>query len=148
MLLKNLFEQIETRTVDDVWSEIGSSASSYTPSQVFYVRPSDDKPGEMDVYIEDQHRRTLHSSVSKQEFNSTFEVIRKSDQPDAEGFSKYRYRESMEAAQYTGDPVNLESDGALVRLKKGDYVVRAAKGNDFTYSVEGEKFFNDGFIKS
>lgn len=147
MLLKQLFEEIETREAADVWSEISSSSNTYMPNQIFQVRPSDDKRGMFDVFIDTNNRRSLHSSVSKSELDKTYDVIRPSDKPDGEGYIAYRLKDELEAAPYSGEPVNLTIGSSTVRLKKGDYLVRSAMGNDFTFSVEPKTFFNDTYTK-
>lgn len=148
MLLTHLFEQIETRDAGEVWSEISSNAASYMPSQTYLVKPSEKKSGTFDVYVDKNNRRTLYASVSKVELASTYEIVRADDKPDGEGYVRYRMADELEAAQYTGEPVNLTVGTSTARLKKGDYLVRSTSGDDFTYSVEPEKFFDLTYVKA
>jgi hypothetical protein len=118
------------------------------PSQTYLVKPSEKKSGTFDVYVDKNNRRTLYASVSKAELASTYEIVRADDKPDGEGYVRYRMSDELEAAQYTGEPVNLTVGTSTVRLKKGDYLVRSTSGDDFTYSVEPEKFFDSTYVKA
>lgn len=146
MKLSQLFEAVESKTGEELWDTVSGDASTYTPSTVYQVKPSESKRGEFDVYTDKDNKRTLYATMSTDDLRDSLEKIRPSDKPDGEGYTMYRSRETLEAAQYRGDPVTV-SDVANAQLKKGDYLVRSTSGSEFVYSVEPESFFNDKYTK-
>lgn len=148
MKLSQLFETIETRPAAEVWAEISSKASSYTPSMVYLVKPSETARDEFLVYTDEKNKRQLYATMSSDDLKDSLKLIRVTDKPDAEGFMMYRSRETLEAAKYIGDPVNVSNDfGDVMRLSSGDFLVRSTDKDEYTFSVESKSFFDDGYTK-
>lgn len=147
MLLKQICEQLETKNAEEIWSDISSGVKVFTPSLVYEVRPHVSKSDQFEVYTTENSKRTPFATMSSAELKDTLEKIRHDDKPDAEGFTQYRSKDTLEAAQYNGDPLKV-SDLNGVLLKRGDFLVRTASNADgFVFSIENKSFFKDNYTE-
>lgn len=131
-------EALETTAAEDLWSENKDSASSYTSTATYLVRPmKDTTPTKYEAFAVTGETRKPYGKFTAGELKSTLKPIRPNQTPDVEGFITYTDPAKVEAFKYSGDPVKVTlSDEESVVLNNGDYLVRTVKGSHFEYSTE------------
>lgn len=144
MLLKELFnlneEAIEVRPASDVWAENKDSSKTYISNTVYFVKKKDG--GEKyDVSTEVGTSRKPFATLSKVDLDTSFTPIRAKQTPDAEGYTQYRDVDEVEAFKSTADTTKVDLEGSTGLLSKGDYLMRKAEGDNFTYEVKKAKDF-------
>jgi len=152
-----LFEEpIETRSAEELWQENEGNSAQYITTTVYYVRPIADKKNMFEVLYDEQGKRKTYGTMSKEDLDASFALMRPNQQPDAEGFLTYRSADVYDAFKYTGDPVKVtlgaskddESPGGMtVKLNKGDYMLRQDNGDEFTYTVERANYFGNQYVR-
>lgn len=82
------------------------------------------------------------SIVSGEDFDGTYEQVRQTDKPDAEGFILVKHINNAEAFEYKGEPLSLDNEwNETVDIKKGMYVVRyEGDDGDSGWSVPRSEF--------
>lgn len=152
-----LFEEpIETKTAEDLWSENESSSAQYITTTVYFVRPIAGKKGMYEVLYDEEGKRKTYGTMNKEDLDASFALVRPNQQPDAEGFLTYRSGDVYDAFKYNGDPVKVQlgtpadsssSADVVVRLNKGDFMLRQTTGDEFTYTVEKANYFSNAYVK-
>lgn len=140
-------EALETKKAEDLWKQFGSSASTYVTTVTYFVKP---EKNQFVVYYDENGIRKLYGRVDKSTLQSAFVPVRANQQPDAEGFISYRDADEFDAFKYTGDPIKVDlgdKDSQIVKMVKGDYLLRQSDDNDFVYTVEKARFFDNGYTK-
>jgi hypothetical protein len=154
--LKLFEEPIQTRSAEEIWAELGSDASQFITTTVYYVRPLRGDANRYEVLFDDKGKRKPYGVMDEEDLNAAFAPIRPNQRPDAEGFLAYRSADVYDAFKYGGDPVKVtlgastdgeNPGGQTVKLNKGDYLLRQDDGNDFTYTVERANFFDNNYTK-
>lgn len=147
--LKNLREEaLDTIKAEDLWAE--NEAAEYRSSTTYLVKQIKDvKPTMFEVFAVNGDQRKPYGKFNSAELLKVLQPIRANQNPDAEGFTTYIDKETVEAFQYSGDPVKvmLGSPGGQ-RLSKGDFVIRSNDGNDFVYSIEPASTFKATLVKT
>lgn len=149
--IKNVLneEALNAVIASDLWAEQGADAIEYRNAATYMVRQvKDSDPAKFEAFKEkDLSKR--YGLFTKQELGDMLQPIRPNQQPDVEGFTTYVDPGRVEAFKYTGDPlkITLGKEGG-VRLNKGDYLIRTAGGNDFTYSTEPGSQFDSMMVKA
>ena len=154
-----LFEEpIETRAAEELWSENESSSSQYITTTIYFVRPVADKKGMFEVLYDEQGKRKPYGTMTKEDLDASFALMRPNQQPDAEGFLTYRSGDVYEAFKYGGDPVKVSlaampdgekspTGGVTVKLAKGDFLLRQDTGDEFVYTVEKANYFGTQYVQ-
>ena len=154
--LKLFEDQLETKTAEDLWNENEDSSAQYITTTVYFVRPSENKKGMFEVSYDNEGKRQTYGVMNKEDLDASFALIRPNQQPDAEGYLTYRSADVYDAFKYTGDPVKVElgkpadrssSSDIVVKLQKGDFMLRQAEGDNFTYTVEKANYFSNQYVK-
>ena len=106
-------EPIETRAAEELWSENEGDATQYITTTIYYVRPIAGKKGMFEVLYDEQGKRKSYGTMTKEDLDASFALMRPNQQPDAEGFMTYRSGDVYEAFKYSGDPVKGDLDWAI-----------------------------------
>lgn len=152
-----LFEEpIQTRAAEELWSENEGDASQFITPTVYFVRPIAGKKGMFEVLFDEQGKRKTYGTMNQEDLDASFAPMRPNQQPDAEGFVTYRSGDVYDAFKYGGDPVKVSlgtskdeeaPSGVVVKLSKGDYMLRQDNGDEFTYTVEKANYFSTNYVK-
>lgn len=150
MKIRELFEEaIPIVSADSLWQENADSASQYITTNIYQVKELEsDGTKVYQVFLDKGGRRKSLGKVSQDRFDKSYTPVRGNQKPDAEGFIVYRDASEFEAFKYQGDTTKVElSNGTSVKLMKGDYILRQTDGDEFVYSVEPSKYFDQNYTK-
>jgi hypothetical protein len=138
-------EAIPIKMASDVWKDHKSDVKTFISNQVYFVKPADDK---FIVTVEQNNKRKTFATLSKVELDKSFVAVRPNQTPDAEGFTQYRDVDEVDAFKFTDDTIKIELDnGDQLLLNLGDYLIRKANENDFTYEVKKSKDFETNYTQ-
>lgn len=138
-------EAIETLPVEQVWKDNGGTdASVYINNAVYFVRPAKAE-NKFEVMVEKNTQRKAFATLTKVDLDKGFAPMRANQTPDAEGFTQYRDIDETEAFEYTGDTINVDNEGTVSTLNKGDYLLRSPDGSNFVYSIKKSFDFEANF---
>jgi hypothetical protein len=149
-------EPIPIRSAEELWQENGSDGTQYITTTVYFARPVQGKRDAYDVFYDQQGKRKKYGTMNEEDLNAAFAPLRPNQKPDAEGFLSYRSADVYDAFKYSGDPVRVtlgeeppeEAAAAdTVKLNRGDYLLRQDDGKNFTYSIEKDAYFSNGYTK-
>ena len=130
-------EAIEVKAASAIWSENKDSSKKYISNTVYFVKKLDG--GEKyEVTTESGNERKPFATLSKVDLDKSFTELRANQTPDAEGYTKYRDLEDVEAFKYASDTVKVDETTVL---SKGDYLMRKPDGDQFVYEVKKAKDF-------
>jgi hypothetical protein len=139
-------EAIEVKPASEVWATGKDSTRTYISNTIYFVRKLDG--GEkFEVSTEEGTTRKTFATLSRIDLDKSFTPIRAKQTPDAEGYTQYRDVDEVEAFKYDEDTVKVDLEGSTALLSKGDYLVRAADGDNFVYSVKKAKDFDASYIE-
>ena len=150
MKIHELFEEaIPVVTADSLWQENSGGALQYITTKIFMVREEPNKNiSSFEVFLDKNGKRSLIGKMGQDKLDKSYTAIRGNQKPDAEGFIMYRDAAEYEAFKYEGDTTKVElSDGTTVKLTKGDYILRQTDGDEFVYSVESARYFDQNYTK-
>lgn len=141
-------EAIETIKAADIWKENKDSAVTYVPNAVYMVRVvPDTEPTEYEVFSDVSGKRKLVAKMDPEELEDNYVPVRANQKEDAEGFTLYRDAEEVEAFKFEGDTSKIDLEGSTETIKKGDYLIRQTDEDEFTYSVQKAKYFEDNYTE-
>jgi hypothetical protein len=142
-------EEMETKLASDVWKDSKESANEYVTNVTYEAREiPDSNPTKYEVYTVKGKTRKLVGKFSTEDFEAAYVEVRKDQEEDVEGYKTYRDAGDIEALQYDGDTITLDLEtDEMVKLEKGDYLIRQAEGTNFTYAVETTKDFEDDYVE-
>jgi len=141
-------EALETIKAADIWKENKDSALNYVPNAVYMVKKVPDSvPTEYEVFSDTSGKRKLVSTMDSEELEDNYVPVRANQKEDAEGFIVYRDAEEVEAFKYEGDTSKIDLEGNTETIKKGDYLIRQTDEDEFTYTVQKAKYFEDNFTE-
>lgn len=140
-------EEIPTKPASEVWDENKDSASEYISNVEYFVRRPEGSE-KFEVTVVQGTERKPFAVLSRQDLDAGFTPIRPNQTPDAEGYTQYRDLKEVIALKYTGDTVKVDVGADVpALLKKGDYLIRKAQGNNFAYEVKPAKDFEEVYTK-
>lgn len=139
-------DAIEVQTADQVWKDNGTDSMTFISNAVYFVR-SNNGSDKFEVVVEANNRRKSFATLTKADLDKSFTPMRANQTPDAEGFTQYRDIDEIEAFEYVGGTINVETDSTTATLAKGDYLLRKADGADFIYSVKKSSDFEANFAE-
>lgn len=147
MKIHELFEEaIPVIAAGDLWSENSDGVGQYITGKIFLVKKVDG--GKFEVYQDTNGSRQLIGKMSQDKLDKSYTPVRGNQKPDAEGFTVYREVAEYEAFKYDGDTTKVEiGDGSTVKISKGDYILRQTDGDEFVYSVETARYFDQNYSK-
>lgn len=139
-------EAIETKLASDIWKQAGDDVKTYVSSIVYSVKKGKNEEKPFEVYKDDQKgKRTLVGKFDAEDLEASYAPVRANQTEDAEGYTLYRDAAEVEAFRYDGDVIKVDLEGETGKLKKGDYLIRTADGDNFTYSIESAKYFDSDY---
>ncbi len=137
-----------------LFDEFSDQMSDYVKKQIFDIRPAE-QGEKIKVNFVGEHPTTkvarssdyvirLHDEIEQinmideKTMKNNYSPIGEHEEPDAEGFKKYRESGEYEGFQYTGEDIYIFTDwNTKQRLKSGDYVLRSlAKENSSGFVVQ------------
>lgn len=141
--------KLETRPVEELWSENEMDAKAYTSKAIYLVKTVKKHGRTMyDVFQEVGDSREHFGTLDHASLNDSFQPLRPDQTEDAEGFTKYVETGDIEAIRYTGSKVKVDLGGTTEKLSKGDYLIRADGDDDeLTYHVEKARYFEDQYTE-
>ena len=153
-----LFEEpIPIKAAEELWQEYGNGSAQYFTSTIYLIKPMEDRKDTFEVFYDEDNKRKKYGNLNKADLNAAFVQLHKNDKPDVEGFLQYRSADLFSAFKYAGDPVKVQLSGEgdetkpssseIVKLNRGDYLLRQDAENDFIYTVERSAFFDNEFMK-
>lgn len=136
-------EALESKTAEALWAEGKDRAATYVSAATYQVRPvKGTKPTSYEVFVVSGTSRKPYGRMTSDDLLDTLKPIRPNQSPDAEGFTTYVSKDTVEAFQHDGDPTKVTlGKGTTATISKGDYLVRTVDGSQFVYSVEREGDF-------
>lgn len=142
-------EAIEKVLASDLWKENKSSAKTYISSVIYSVKKkSGDSDTPYEIYKDDaKSKRVLVGKFSLSDLEASYVPVRANQKEDAEGYILYRDIAEVDAFKYDGDTIKVDLEGETGKLKKGDYLIRASDGDNFTYSIESAKYFDGDYTE-
>lgn len=142
-------EAIETLEAADAWKDNKDEAKTYITNATYEARQiPDSKPVKYEVFSVKNNSRKLIGKFESDDFEIAYTPIRNNQEEDAEGYKTYRDAGDVEALRYQGDTVNVRlSDDEVVKLKKGDYLIRSTEDDEFVYAVEKAVHFEDDYTE-
>lgn len=136
-------EAIQTQLPEDVWGENKDSVKTYVTTVVYSVKEVEDSsPKKWEVFKDVDGKRKQVGTFDTAELEELYEPVRANQKPDAEGYTLYRDAGEVEAFKYEGDTTKLEG---VKKLHKGDYLIRQEADDEFTYSVQSAKYFEQDY---
>ena len=151
-LLKELLilreEAIESKLAADVWKENKDKAKTYITNVTYLAREvKESDPKKYEVYKDVDGKRKSVGKFETDDFEAAYVPVRANQKEDAEGYKMYRDAGDIEAFKYDGDTIKVDLEGETGKLKKGDYLIRSTEGDNFVYSIETAKFFEDDYAE-
>lgn len=140
-------EALESTTAEELWQSQGAGASTYVTTTTYFIKPDGNR---FDVYYDENNARKFYGKIDKATLQSSFVPVRANQDADAEGFITYRDADEYDAFKYDGDPIKVDlgdKDSQVVKLMKGDYLLRQTDKDSFTYTIEKGRFFDNGYVK-
>lgn len=138
-------DSIEVKNASEVWAENKEESLIYIPKTIFSVK-KDESNEKYHVSVEVGNSRKPFAVLSKLDLDSSFIPVRPNQIPDAEGYSKYRNTDEIQAIKYTGDTIQIESNDETILLHKGDYLIqRPNSSGKFIYEVKKSSNFEAKF---
>lgn len=129
--------QLEQKQAQDVWDENKDSANEYETTTKFLIRPSEDKKGYHDVFtVQENGKRKFQDQYKTIQIGQLFRPVSQNSTPDVEGFREYLLQGTIDALKWNQDPIEIDADGVMFTLRKGDYLIRELDGKDFVFTVE------------
>ena len=141
-------EAIEVVKAADLWKDNKDNVQTFVPNAVYSVKKVEDAtPTEYEIYSDTSGKRKLVATMNAEELEDNYVPVRANQKEDAEGFTFYRDAEEVEAFKYEEDTVKIDLEGSTETLKKGDYLIRSAQDDEFIYSVQASKYFEDDYTE-
>jgi hypothetical protein len=136
-------EATDVAKLSDIWNEQGENSSTFIPRQQFAVK----KVGEeFEINSVNNSERKLLKKIDQNKLNAEYTQV--SAETDAEGYSTYILKSSVDAFSYTGQSKIIKSGSASATLMDGDYVVKRPKGGDkFEFLVVDKKEFEAKYVQ-
>lgn len=129
--------------LSDIWAEQGDNSSTFIPRQQFAVKKIGD---EYEVNSVINSERKLLKKIDQDQLTSGYTQV--SPETDAEGYSTYILKTSVDAFSYTGASKIIKSGSVSATLMKDDYVVKRPKdGNKFEFLVVDKKEFEAKYVQ-
>lgn len=141
-------EAIETKLASDIWKENKDKAKTFITNVTYLAREvKDSEPKKYEVFKDVDSKRKLVGKFATDDFEAAYAPVRANQKEDAEGYKMYRDAGDIEAFKYDGDTIKVDLEGETGKLKKGDYLVRTSEGDNFVYSIETAKYFEDDYAE-
>lgn len=142
-------ETIPTTSAEDLWAQNSGDVGQYITTKIFQVLPITNKNiTKYTVYLDSENKRTLIGNMNQTKLDKSYTPVRPNQKPDAEGFTTYREIAEYEAFKYMGDTTKVTiSDKTTVKLNKGDYILRQTAADNFVYSIELARYFDQYYTK-
>lgn len=147
--LKLFEEAIPQMNAKDVWDEAGEESAQYVSAGIYHVIADDSfSPIKYEVFQDKNGVRKLIGKMSQDKLLKSFTPVRANQTADAEGFTLYRENDEYDVIKYSGDTVKVKNDnGDIIKINKGDFIIRDTDDDDFLYSAVSSKYFEQEFIK-
>jgi hypothetical protein len=141
-------EKIPVRLPGELWQENEEDVKMYTPTTIYLVKKEEGKDAdEYHVFTEEGDTRKEFAVMSRAELDDSFIPVRSNQTEDAEGFTRYREIDDVEAIKYTGDTVKVDLESGKEKLGTGDYLIRKDEGDEFVYYVEKARYFDQDYAE-
>lgn len=140
-------EAIETLLASDVWKEHKDDVKTFVPTATYMVKEIPGNVTRYEVYSDESGTRKLVGKMDADKLEASYTPVRANQKEDAEGFTVYREALDVEAFKYDGDTVKLDLEGKTKTIHNGDYLVRTATDDEFSYDVRSTEEFEESFTE-
>jgi hypothetical protein len=138
-------EAIAVMQPEDVWADNKDGVITYITSTIYFVKQIEDSdPKKWEVLKDVDGTRKKVGTFDTAELEDLYVPVRANQKPDAEGYILHRDNLEVQAVRYGADTVKLDG---LKKLRAGDYLIRREGGDDFIYSVQDPKYFEQDYIE-